>query len=197
MKIADEKEIENLKKLGIVEDATEKENAKKLQAAEALAKKKKEIEEQLAKKIQEINNQVQISSLKEDEKEIMAAHNKFQELLSICQKYNLDATELYEAHHQEISFILDKQLEKGVTATIEAEERIRPHLSSSSEKQKNEIQKRYSDLLALAQQHGIDTDAIRQQTRKRWIEELKNIQDPGGMQLFNTPRKNGKNSRKK
>ena len=50
--------------------ATEKENAKKLQAAEALAKKKKEIEEQLAKKIQEINNQVQISSLKEDEKEI-------------------------------------------------------------------------------------------------------------------------------
>ena len=45
-----------------------------------LAKKKKEIEEQLAKKIQEINNQVQISSLKEDEKEIMAAHNKFQEL---------------------------------------------------------------------------------------------------------------------
>ena len=165
--------------------ATEKENAKKLQAAEALAKKKKEIEEQLAKKIQEINNQVQISSLKEDEKEIMAAHNKFQELLSICQKYNLDATELYEAHHQEISFILDKQLEKGVTATIEAEERIQAALSSSSEKQKNEIQKRYSDLLALAQQHGIDTDTIRQQIQEKMDRELKNIQDPGGMQLFN------------
>lgn len=123
--------------------------------------------------------------MKEDEKEIMAAHNKFQELLSICQKYNLDATELYEAHHQEISFIIDKQLEKGVTATIEAEERIQAALSSSSEKQKNEIQKRYSDLLALAQQHGIDTDAIRQQIQEKMDRELKNIQDPGGMQLFN------------
>ena len=167
--------------------ATEKENAKKLQAAEALAKKKKEIEEQLAKKIQEINNRVQTSSLKEDEKEIMAAHNKFQELLSICQKYNLDATELYEAHHQEISFIIDNQLEKSVTATIEAEERIQAVLGSSSEKQKNEIRKRYSDLLALAQQHGIDTGAIRQQIQEKMERELNGVQTPGGMQLFNIP----------
>ena len=165
--------------------ATEKENAKKLQAAEALAKKKKEIEEQLAKKIQEINNRVQTSSLKEDEKEIMAAHNKFQELLSICQKYNLDATELYEAHHQEISFIIDNQLEKSVTATIEAEERIQAVLGSSSEKQKNEIRKRYSDLLALAQQHGIDTGAIRQQIQEKMERELNGIQDPRGMQVLN------------
>lgn len=165
--------------------ATEKENAKKLQAAEALAKKKKEIEEQLAKKIQEINNRVQTSSLKEDEKEIMAAHNKFQELLSICQKYNLDATELYEAHHQEISFIIDNQLEKSVTSTIEAEERIQAVLGSSSEKQKNEIRKRYSDLLALAQQHGIDTGGIRQHIQEKMERELNGIQSPRGMQVLN------------
>ena len=175
MKIAAiEKEIENLKKLGIVEDTTEKEKKKQLQAAETLAKK-----------IQEINNRVQISSLKEDEKEIMAAHNKFQELLSTCQKYNLDATELYEAHHQEVSAIIDNQLEKSVTATIEAEERIQAALGSSSEKQKNEIRKRYSDLLTLAQQHGIDTDAIRQQIQEKMDRELNGVQDPGGIQLFN------------
>jgi TP901 family phage tail tape measure protein len=175
MKIAAiEKEIENLKKLGIVEDTTEKEKKKQLQAAETLAKK-----------IQEINNRVQISPLKEDEKEIMAAHNKFQELLSTCQKYNLDATELYEVHHQEVSAIIDNQLEKSVTATIEAEERIQAALGSSSEKQKNEIRKRYSDLLTLAQQHGIDTDAIRQQIQEKMDRELNGVQDPGGIQLFN------------
>lgn len=175
MKIAAiEKEIKNLKKLGIVEDASEKEKNKQLQAAETLAKK-----------IQEINNQVQISSLKEDEKEIMAAHNKFQELLSICQKYNLDATELYEAHHQEVSAIIDNQLEKSVATTIEAEERIQAALGSSSEKQKNEIRKRYSDLLALAQQHGIDTGAIRQQIQEKMDRELNGVQDPRGMQVLN------------
>lgn len=168
-----EKEIETLKKLGIDEDPNK------------LAKEKEKAEKDLAEKMQNIRAKLHIDSLSNDEREIEEASQKYEELLRICRKYNLDATEIYEAHEEEMSSIIDKEMLAGILATMDAEDQINLALSSSSDRQKMEIKKRYKDLLDLAQEYGIDTAALRARINEQMGEELEDVKPSGGAKLFN------------
>ena len=153
--------------------------------AQKLAEKKEEIEKKLRETLKGIRQKRHIDTLEENEKEYEEVKLKYDELLLSCYKYGLDATEVTETYQEEISAITEKQLTDSVTATIEAEERIEAALGSSSNKQKNEIRKRYTDLLTLAKKYGLDTEAIQIQIKERMDKELSEVNDPRGMAIFN------------
>ena len=162
-----QREIEELNKLGLID-------------LKKLAKEKLKAENDLTQKILEIRSKLEQNGMTETEKELYKSQQKYFELLKICKKYNLDETELYNVHMDELFAIIDKSLEDEVTASIKANEKIDNTLMSSSERQKAVIRQKYQELIALAEKEGRDTVALKQ----KMDSELEKVKNPGGMDLF-------------
>lgn len=138
-----------------------------------LAKEKAEAEKKLSSTISQIRNKLNMDSLSVSEKEIIQTQQKYAELLSICRKFGLDSTEVWSAYNDEMEAIFDKEMENEVSSFITAQDQINQALISSSEQQKANTRQKYEELIALAEQHGIDTVALKQ----KMDEELAAIKD--------------------
>lgn len=130
-------------------------------------------EKKLAEAITSIRQKLNLDNLTEAEKEILLSQQKYGELLALCRQFGLDSTEITKAHEQEIKAIIDKSIEDEVTASISAYEKINRALMSSSEREKADIRQKYEELIALAEQYGIDTVAL----KNKMNEELSNVKD--------------------
>lgn len=171
-----QKEIEALRNLGV-----EDENKK---AAE-LVKEKEKMENDLAQKITEIRSKLHLKTLSDSEKEVIEAQQKYNELLLVCQEYELDKTEITKLYEQEITGITDKYMKQHVTNLIAAQNKINDVLMSSSDKEKSEIKQKYADLIELAEKNGIDTVFLRKQLNDKMNEELEDAgKNSGGADLF-------------
>lgn len=135
--------------------------------------KKLEAEQKLAATITQIRNKLNMDSLSASEKEIIQTQQKYAELLTICRKFGLDSTEVWSAYNDEMEALFDKEMESEVSLFIAAQDKINQALMSSSEQQKANVRQKYEELIALAEQHGIDTVALKQ----KMDEELAAIKD--------------------
>ena len=140
---------------------------------EKLNKEKQKAEKQLADNIAQIREKLYLDSFSESEKEIVLVQQKYSKLLSICRQYGLDSTELWETYNEEIGNIIDKEMDDEVSSFIAAQEQINQAIASSSEREKANVRQKYAELIALAEQYGIDTVAL----KEKMDEELASIKE--------------------
>ena len=91
----------------------------------------------------------------------------------LCQQFGIDTIEVYNAYSEKIEAIIDRELENEVSASIAAQDRINQALMSSSEREKASVRQKYAELIALAEQYGIDTLAL----KEKMDEELASIKE--------------------
>ena len=138
-----------------------------------LQNKKLEAEQKLATAISQIRKKLYLENLTESEKEILQTQQQYNELIAICQQFGIDTIEVYNAYSEKIEAIIDRELENEVSASIAAQDRINQALMSSSEREKASVRQKYAELIALAEQYGIDTLAL----KEKMDEELASIKE--------------------
>ena len=138
-----------------------------------LQNKKLEAEQKLATAISQIRKKLYLENLTESEKEILQTQQQYNELIALCQQFGIDTIEVYNAYSEKIEAIIDRELENEVSASIAAQDRINQALMSSSEREKASVRKKYAELIALAEQYGIDTLAL----KEKMDEELASIKE--------------------
>ena len=138
-----------------------------------LQNKKLEAEQKLATAISQIRKKLYLENLTESEKEILQTQQQYNELIALCQQFGIDTIEVYNAYSEKIEAIIDRELENEVTASIAAQDRINQALMSSSEREKASVRQKYAELIALAEQYGIDTLAL----KEKMDEELASIKE--------------------
>ena len=90
-----------------------------------------------------------------------------------AKQFGIDTIEVYNAYSEKIEAIIDRELENEVSASIAAQDRINQALMSSSEREKASVRQKYAELIALAEQYGIDTLAL----KEKMDEELASIKE--------------------
>ena len=138
-----------------------------------LQNKKLEAEQKLATAISQIRKKLYLENLTESEKEILQTQQQYNELIALCQQFGIDTIEVYNAYSEKIEAIIDRELENEVSASIAAQDRINQALMSSSEREKASVRQKYAELIALAEQYGIDTLAF----KEKMDEELASIKE--------------------
>ena len=138
-----------------------------------LQNKKLEAEQKLATAISQIRKKLYLENLTESEKEILQTQQQYNELIALCQQFGIDTIEVYNAYSEKIEAIIDRELENEVSASIAAQDRINQALMSSSEREKACVRQKYAELIALAEQYGIDTLAL----KEKMDEELASIKE--------------------
>lgn len=138
-----------------------------------LQNKKLEAEQKLATAISQIRKKLYLENLTESEKEILQTQQQYNELIALCQQFGIDTIEVYNAYSEKIEAIIDRELENEVSASIAAQDRINQALMSSSERGKASVRQKYAELIALAEQYGIDTLAL----KEKMDEELASIKE--------------------
>ena len=138
-----------------------------------LQNKKLEAEQKLATAISQIRKKLYLENLTESEKEILQTQQQYNELIALCQQCGIDTIEVYNAYSEKIEAIIDRELENEVSASIAAQDRINQALMSSSEREKASVRQKYAELIALAEQYGIDTLAL----KEKMDEELASIKE--------------------
>lgn len=138
-----------------------------------LQNKKLEAEQKLATAISQIRKKLYLENLTESEKEILQTQQQYNELIALCQQFGIDTIEVYNAYSEKIEAIIDRELENEVNASIAAQDRINQALMSSSEREKASVRQKYAELIALAEQYGIDTLAL----KEKMDEELASIKE--------------------
>lgn len=138
-----------------------------------LQNKKLEAEQKLATAISQIRKKLYLENLTESEKEILQTQQQYNELIALCQQFGIDTIEVYNACSEKIEAIIDRELENEVSASIAAQDRINQALMSSSEREKASVRQKYAELIALAEQYGIDTLAL----KEKMDEELASIKE--------------------
>ena len=138
-----------------------------------LQNKKLEAEQKLATAISQIRKKLYLENLTESEKEILQTQQQYNELIALCQQFGIDTIEVYNAYSEKIEAIIDRELENEVSASIAAQDRINQALMSSSEREKASVRQTYAELIALAEQYGIDTLAL----KEKMDEELASIKE--------------------
>lgn len=138
-----------------------------------LQNKKLETEQKLATAISQIRKKLYLENLTESEKEILQTQQQYNELIALCQQFGIDTIEVYNAYSEKIEAIIDRELENEVSASIAAQDRINQALMSSSEREKASVRQKYAELIALAEQYGIDTLAL----KEKMDEELASIKE--------------------
>ena len=103
----------------------------------------------------------------------MQTQQQYNELIALCQQFGIDTIEVYNAYSEKIEAIIDRELENEVSASIAAQDRINQALMSSSEREKASVRQKYAELIALAEQYGIDTLAL----KEKMDEELASIKE--------------------
>ena len=148
-----------------------------------LQNKKLEAEQKLATAISQIRKKLYLENLTESEKEILQTQQQYNELIALCQQFGIDTIEVYNAYSEKIEAIIDRELENEVSASIAAQDRINQALMSSSEREKASVRQKYAELIALAEQYGIDTLALKEKMDKELasIKEDEEPQDIFGM----------------
>lgn len=139
----------------------------------SLQNKKLEAEQKLATAISQIRKKLYLENLTESEKEILQTQQQYNELIALCQQFGIDTIEVYNAYSEKIEAIIDRELENEVSASIAAQDRINQALMSSSEREKASVRQKYAELIALAEQYGIDTLAL----KEKMDEELASIKE--------------------
>lgn len=138
-----------------------------------LQNKKLEAEQKLATAVSQIRKKLYLENLTESEKEILQTQQQYNELIALCQQFGIDTIEVYNAYSEKIEAIIDRELENEVSASIAAQDRINQALMSSSEREKASVRQKYAELIALAEQYGIDTLAL----KEKMDEELASIKE--------------------
>ena len=92
----------------------------------------------------------------------MQTQQQYNELIALCQQFGIDTIEVYNAYSEKIEAIIDRELENEVSASIAAQDRINQALMSSPEREKASVRQKYAELIALAEQYGIDTLALKE-----------------------------------
>ena len=138
-----------------------------------LQNKKLEAEQKLATAISQIRKKLYLENLTESDKEILQTQQQYNELIALCQQFGIDTIEVYNAYSEKIEAIIDRELENEVSASIAAQDRINQALMSSSEREKASVRQKYAELIALAEQYGIDTLAL----KEKMDEELASIKE--------------------
>ena len=138
-----------------------------------LQNKKLEAEQKLATAISQIRKKLYLENLTESEKEILQTQQQYNELIALCQQFGIDTIEVYNAYSEKIEAIIDRELENEVSASIAAQDRINQALMSSSEREKASVRQKYAELIALDEQYGIDTLAL----KEKMDEELASIKE--------------------
>ena len=138
-----------------------------------LQNKKLEAEQKLATAISQIRKKLYLENLTESEKEILQTQQQYNELIALCQQFGIDTIEVYNAYSEKTGAIIDRELENEVSASIAAQDRINQALMSSSEREKASVRQKYAELIALAEQYGIDTLAL----KEKMDEELASIKE--------------------
>ena len=138
-----------------------------------LQNKKLEAEQKLATALSQIRKKLYLENLTESEKEILQTQQQYNELIALCQQFGIDTIEVYNAYSEKIEAIIDRELENEVSASIAAQDRINQALMSSSEREKASVRQKYAELIALAEQYGIDTLAL----KEKMDEELASIKE--------------------
>ena len=137
-----------------------------------LQNKKLEAEQKLATAISQIRKKLYLENLTESEKEILQTQQQYNELIALCQQFGIDTIEVYNAYSEKIEAIIDRELENEVSASIAAQDRINQALMSSSEREKASVRQKYAELIALAEQYGIDLAL-----KEKMDEELASIKE--------------------
>ena len=138
-----------------------------------LQNKKLEAEQKLATAISQIRKKLYLENLTESEKEIFLTQQQYNDLIALLQQFFIDTIEVYNAYSEKIEAIIDRELENEVSASIAAQDRINQALMSSSEREKASVRQKYAELIALAEQYGIDTLAL----KEKMDEELASIKE--------------------
>lgn len=168
-----EEEIKKLKSLGV-------EDKKEISQQKKLANDRAKVQADLTAKLQEIDAKLNQNGMTSSMKEIMQAHQKYDELLDLCVQYGLEDTEVEEAREKEIAAITEKYSKKSLTDFISARAQIEEVLMTSSEREKAEIREKYETLIELAKKHGIDTVALQEKMDK----ELGEVKNSAGADMF-------------
>lgn len=146
-----------------------------------LAKEKEKIEQKLADKTKEIRNQLKISEVDKDAKELAEMEVKYEELYALAKKYNLDTTELEKLHDEEKKHLEEKREKKRLKAKQKVEQKIQETVANSGDKEVLEITKKYKELIKLAEKYGIDTVELYEKMEEEISKSNKEHRDVLGM----------------
>ena len=145
----------------------EEEELKKYQAEKIKAEKN------LAEKIKEIRRQLNLEAMSEDAKEIQQIKNKYADLISVAEEYGIDTAQLVDLMNREIEAKEKEQADKRIKLRKETEQKIFEVTASMRDKAKSDIQKRYTELIQLAEKYGFDTTELYQ----KMMDELEIINE--------------------
>jgi hypothetical protein len=139
-----------------------------------------EAEKQLAAKIKEIREQLHISTLSDQEKEIAVIELKYEKILADAKKGSKEEIELNELKDKEIASINKKYADKAAKSKEEAIKKIEGILLSSEEKEIETVKEKYLKLIELAEQNGLGTAALFEKLN----EELDKLQEGEATDIF-------------
>jgi len=167
-----------------------------------LKKKYVDVYQQLQEKIRDLRVKFQLEEMSAEDKEIQEVENKYDELIvanteareeisKLGKKADKEDLETYRKLMEQL-VVLEEQKEEEQAAVrakyekLKAEERdkvkeqIRVALLSDSEKEREDVTKKYQDLIDLAEKYGFDTVEL----YKKMQEELDKLDEKGKTDIF-------------
>lgn len=151
--------------------------------------------EDLRGKIKDTFSKIRLDRMSDEEKEMQQVRDKYDEMISINQMAQIEiaakgknATEdeiatakalasqlidLENLKQAELTAITDKYEKLRLEKKDEVEEQIRVMLLSAEDKEKEDITKKYMDLIKLAEEYGLDTVALYKKMQEE-LDALKN-----------------------
>jgi len=184
----------------VIPDAPLSETGAKKQ--KELKKKYLDIYEQLQEKIRDLREKFQLEEMSAEDKEIQEVENKYDELIvantearaeisalgSKADKEDLEAyrklmdqlVELEKLKEEEQAAVRAKYAKLKAEERDKVEEQIRVALLSDSEKEREDVIKKYQDLIDLAKKYGFDTVEL----YKKMQEELEKLKKKEKTDIF-------------
>jgi hypothetical protein len=153
--------------------------------AEKARKKWLKADEKLQNKIRSVREQLQLSQLTDQAKEIQAVNFKYAKLEEQAEGHADRLKEIEELKEQEIAAVNKKFADEKLKKRAEVEEQIQQMLLSGKDKEIAAVAKKFQDLIAVAEQFGFDTAELFEKLQEQIAEiEEKYIEDEEEGNLF-------------
>ena len=139
--------------------------------ADKLYKEYLKAEEKLQEKIREIREQLNLSTLSDQAKELQEVKYKYDQLEKEAEKHSERLKELEELRAQEIAAVNKKYEDDKVKKRAEVEQKINEMLLKGKNKEIYLVDQKYKEIIKMAKQFGFDTSELFTQMQKQ-IEEI-------------------------
>lgn len=124
---------------------------------ERLNAEKLKLEEKLASEIKGIRQALRLSEFSEEDQELINLKAKHADLLAEFEAHGLNTFELKQLQERELMQLVGEQEDKRLKLKAEVQQRIDALTATENQKAIAETKQKYTELIALAEEHGLET----------------------------------------